>query len=328
MSLFDPKNPRLKPRIAAGEPVGVVWLTLGLPTLAEIASRHGPDAVVVDMQHGLFDRLSLEATIAAATVPVLVRTRDDHPASIGEALDAGAEGVIVPLVETAEAARQAARACRYPPAGHRSGGGIRPLADFAAHIAHSSDGLVAAVMIETAAGVEAAAEIADSGVDMVFIGTGDLALSLGTAPGSEAHEAACQTVLAACRKAGIPCGVFAMAPEAAVARIAQGFALTVASIDIEAFESTTKAALATFRAGATAPAAAKPVAAKPAAKKAAKPKAAAARPSVAKARASKTSATASPEAKPAARKSAAAGPKADKPAAPKTTGARSRRKPS
>lgn len=285
MSFFDPAKPRLKPRIAAGEPVGVVWLTLGSPTLAEVTSRHGPDALVIDMQHGLYDRVSMENTIGASAVPVLVRTRDDHDASIGEALDAGAEGVIVPLVESAAAASRVASACRYPPGGHRSGGGIRPLADFAAHVAHANAGVLAAVMIETAAGVEAADAIAASGVDMVFIGTGDLALSLGAAPGSEAHEAACQRILQACRNAGIPCGSFAMSAEAAAARIGQGFALSVASIDLAAYEAATAAALATFRDTAKPPA---PASRAPARKTSARP--ASARASVAKPRAPKKSA--------------------------------------
>jgi len=247
MTLFDPASPRLKPRLAKGQPTGAVWLTLGSVALVEIACRHAPDAVVIDMQHGLFDRLSLEAAIGASTAPVLVRTRDDAPPSIGEALDAGAEGVIVPLIESGEAARAVAAACRYPPDGNRSGGGIRPLADFAAHATGANKGIVAGVMIETADGVAAAKEIAASGIDFVFIGTGDLALSLGTAPGSEAHQAACDTVLAACKAAKIPCGIFAMSAEAAAARIGEGYALSVASIDLEAFEGATRSALATFR---------------------------------------------------------------------------------
>ncbi|MEM8856240.1 MAG: aldolase/citrate lyase family protein, partial [Pseudomonadota bacterium] len=104
------------------------------------------------------------------------------------------------------------------------------------------------------AGVEAAEAIARSGVDMVFIGTGDLALSLGVAPGSKAHEEACQKVLEACKAAKIQAGCFAMGPEAAVARIEQGFAFTVATIDIVAFEATTRAAIEHVRANAKPPA--------------------------------------------------------------------------
>ncbi|MEM9224322.1 MAG: aldolase/citrate lyase family protein [Pseudomonadota bacterium] len=250
MSAFVPGAPRLKPRLVNGGPVGAAWFILGSETLVEVACRHDPDAIAIDMQHGLFDRRSLEAAVTASTAPVLVRTRDAQDASIGEALDAGAEGVIVPLIETADAARSVASACRYPPAGHRSGGGIRPLADFSAHARKANDGIVAGVMIETRKGVEAAIEIAKSGVDFVFIGTGDLALSLGAAPGTKTHDAACAKVLAAATEAKIPCGIFTMTPEAAIARTREGFALTVASNDLSAFEDSTRAALSLHRAGA------------------------------------------------------------------------------
>ncbi|WMS41462.1 aldolase/citrate lyase family protein [Acuticoccus sp. MNP-M23] len=244
---MDPKKARLKKALKAGGPLGVAWFTLGAPVLIEVAGRHGMDAVVIDMQHGLFDRLSLEAAITASSAPVLVRTRDDAAASIGEALDAGAEGVLVPLVESAEAAAAVVSACRYPPAGHRSGGGVRPLADFGTYSATANNAVVAGVMIETAKGLEAAAEIAASGVDMVFIGTGDLALSLGVAPGSDAHNAACARILAACKAAKTPCGVFAMSAAAAVARIGEGYALSVTTIDVAAFETRTAEDLALFR---------------------------------------------------------------------------------
>lgn len=253
--MLNPDAPIVKPAITAGKPVAAAWLCLGSPTLVELAARNGAQAIVLDLQHGLFDRVGLEASVAAAgAAPVLVRTRDDHPANIGDALDAGAEGVIVPLVETEEAAKAVAEACRFPPQGNRSGGGIRPLADFQAHATRANDAVLAAVMIETKAGVDAAEAIARSGVDMVFIGTGDLALSLGVAPGSKAHEAACQTVLDACKAAKIAAGCFAMGPEAAVARIAQGFAFTVATIDIVAFEATTRAAIDHVRTKAKPPA--------------------------------------------------------------------------
>ncbi|MEM6761706.1 MAG: aldolase/citrate lyase family protein [Pseudomonadota bacterium] len=253
MSAFDPRSPRLKPALGK-RPLGAVWFTLGSVVLLEVAARHRPDAVVIDMQHGLFDRLSLEAAVASAGAPTLVRTRDDAPASIGEALDAGAEGVIVPLVESATAAQAVASACRYPPDGTRSGGGIRPLADFGAHSAHANGGIVAGVMIETASGVTHAAEIARSGVDLVFVGTGDLALSLGTEPGSAAHAEACTAVLTACREAKVPCGVFAMDGASAAARIRQGFDLAVAAIDLNAFEAAIRSETSTFRAEASPPA--------------------------------------------------------------------------
>ena len=187
--VFDPRKPSLKRRIKDGSGLGVFWFALGNVTLVETAVAAGAEAIVIDMQHGLFDRATLEAAIGCVppNVPCLVRTADDTPAAIGTALDAGAEGVIVPLVESGRQAAAAAAAAHFPPKGIRSGGGIRPLRDFGAYLTAASDAITVGVMIETKKGVANAAAIAAAkNVDFVFIGTGDLALSLGTSPGSAA----------------------------------------------------------------------------------------------------------------------------------------------
>src|SRR5213076_3019406 len=110
-------------------------------------------------------------------VPILVRTAENSAISISQALDTGAEGVIVPLIETDEQAAAAVAAARFPPHGQRSGGGVRPLTrDYAA----ANDRTVVGVMIETERAVHNASAIANTkGIDFVFIGTGDLAISLG-----------------------------------------------------------------------------------------------------------------------------------------------------
>jgi 2-keto-3-deoxy-L-rhamnonate aldolase RhmA len=249
--VFDPRNPTLRRRLASGEPLAAFWFALGSVPLVEAAVAAGAEAVILDMQHGLFDRMGLEHAVGAVppAVPCLVRVEDDSATAIGRALDAGAEGVIVPLVETGEQAREAAAACRYPPKGHRSGGGVRPLRDFKAHVAGADD-VAVGVMIETRTGVENAAAIAGAeGVDFVFIGTGDLALSLGTAPGSEAHARACKAVLDACRKARTPCGIFTFDAAAAAARAGEGYVLTVATNDISATNEAFARAATVFREG-------------------------------------------------------------------------------
>src|SRR5580704_5355550 len=162
-----------------------------------------PDAIVLDLQHGLWDRPGLEAAIGVVPpeIPVLARVAENSPFAIGQALDAGAEGVIVPLVESRKQAARAVKAARYPPHGERSGGGARPLGDYVEYHAAAERGIVVAVMIETAKGLANAAKVAATpGVDLVFIGTGDLALSLGVFPEmGAAHEEACRGILAACR---------------------------------------------------------------------------------------------------------------------------------
>jgi len=248
--MFDPRAPTLKRNLVEGHPLGVFWFSLGSVALIEAAVAAGAEAIVIDMQHGLFDRTTLEAAIGAvpAGVPCLVRVEDDTATAIGRALDAGAEGIIVPLVETGEQARKAAAACHYAPKGHRSGGGVRPLRDFRAYMGAASQAITVGVMIETKAGVDNAEAIAAAGhVDFIFIGTGDLALSVATAPGGDAHSAACAEILEACRRAGKPCGTFTFGAEAAAGKIAEGYAVTVVANDISAMNGAFADAAAAFR---------------------------------------------------------------------------------
>src|SRR5690606_12025884 len=105
------------------------WSVLGSSALVEVAVEAAPDAVVLDAQHGLWSRQAIEHVVGTVgwKKPVLVRTVDGTSRSLGEALDAGAEGVIAPLVETAGQAAAIVAAARFPPEGERSGGGVRPL---------------------------------------------------------------------------------------------------------------------------------------------------------------------------------------------------------
>ena len=220
--------------LRSGDAVACIWLSLGSTALAEIAAEACPGAVVFDGQHGLWEKQTLHHAMAVVT-PVatpIVRVQSNSVAVIGEALDSGAQGVIVPLVETADEAAAAVSAAHYPPLGVRSGGGVRPLGDYAAYIGACSTQILVGVMIETARGLaNAAAIVATPGLDMVFIGPGDLALAL--APGAAtALEPAMQHILALCQTAGVPCGLFTASAEAAAARIAEGFAFVVAEDDI------------------------------------------------------------------------------------------------
>ncbi|CAH1648587.1 MULTISPECIES: aldolase/citrate lyase family protein [unclassified Chelatococcus] len=252
MFVFNERS--LRQHLQEGGQFSVFWFSLGAPALIELAVTAGPDAIVVDAQHGLWDRHSLEHAVAATggKVPLLVRTMDGTKGAISTALDAGAVGVIAPLIETAEEARHVVEAARFPPRGVRSGGGVRPLAsDFAAYYAAANTHTLVGVMIETMAGVANAEAIAAvEGVDLVLIGTGDLAISLGTFPAADPrHEEACNTVLAACRKAGVACGIFTPHAEAAARRAAQGYSLTVVANDIDVVSRGFANAQSTFRRG-------------------------------------------------------------------------------
>jgi 2-keto-3-deoxy-L-rhamnonate aldolase RhmA len=214
------------------QPLAALWMSMGSTTLVELAGAAQADAVIIDMQHGLWDRASLEQAAGAVAegTPALVRVAENSPIAIGQALDTGAEGVIVPLIESAEEAALAVAAARFPPQGRRSGGGVRPLAGgFLDYCATANERTVVGVMIETSRGVDNAGEITRTpGVDFVLIGTGDLALSLGAGD----NEKACRVVLQACRDAKIACAIYTHNAEQAAARANEGYAMVIAANDI------------------------------------------------------------------------------------------------
>lgn len=238
--MFDPHLATLANKIASGDCLGVVWIALGSAAMVEIAARSRPDAIVLDLQHGLWERRELEAAIGVVPpeIPVIIRTAENSTQAIGMAFDAGAEGVLVPLIGTAEQARAAVSYSKFPPHGIRSGGGLRPLADFVSYV-KGADKLVVMVMIETAEGVANAAAIAAvDGVDMVFIGTGDLSLSLGTFPAKHHGDSApWAEIQRACKAASKPCGAFTTSLDTAQQLRAQGYRMVVTTNDLDLLAS-------------------------------------------------------------------------------------------
>jgi len=165
------------------------WLTMSDLYSAEILAQLGFDWVCFDLQHGLMDYSHLThllPAIAQARVTPLVRVAANQPDQIGKALDAGAQGVIVPLVNTVEDARKAVAACRYPPAGVRSCGPIRAaMHEGLAYLQTANEQVACVVMIETEEGLRNVETIAATdGVDGLFVGPMDLCYGLGLAPGS------------------------------------------------------------------------------------------------------------------------------------------------
>ena len=234
------------------QPLAALWMAVGSTTVIELAGAARADAVVIDMQHGLWDRASLEAAVGAvAGAPALVRVAENSGVAIGQALDAGAEGVIVPLIEDGREAARAVAAARFPPQGRRSGGGVRPLArGFLDYCADANERTVIGVMIETARGAENAAAIAQTpGVDFILIGVGDLSLSVGFEDGGARREEACCRILHACLKAGRPCAIYTANADEAVARVREGYAMVVAATDITVVSQGFGEAMRRFRAG-------------------------------------------------------------------------------
>ncbi|MGO4690338.1 HpcH/HpaI aldolase family protein [Glaciibacter sp. 2TAF33] len=206
----------LKQRWTAGAPCYGAWSTIDNPVPVELMGRSGFDFVTIDLQHGFASQHSLPHLLNALhSTPALacVRVAWNAPEQIMRALDLGADGVIVPMVSTAREAASAASACRYAPAGQRSWGPI--LANASHRPVEPDDGDARAtciVMIETASGLEEVDAIAATpGVDALYIGPNDLALSLGLGRvgyrESPALLEAMQAIVAVGRQNGIAVGV-------------------------------------------------------------------------------------------------------------------------
>lgn len=233
-SQAPPFDHPFKLRLERGAVLPLVWLALGSAALAEIAARSVPAAIVLDLQHGLWERGSLEAAagIAGARTSVIARTADFSATAVGAALDAGVAAVLAPLVESADDARVLASAGRYPPQGRRSGGGVRPLLAGVDSMLAVNQHVAVGAMIETARGAQNAEAIcAVEGIDFVFIGTGDLQLSMPEA-GPEQLKACCARIRDIAHQQGLPCGLFTSDADAARQAFAEGYELAVVANDI------------------------------------------------------------------------------------------------
>jgi 4-hydroxy-2-oxoheptanedioate aldolase len=176
------------------------------------------------------------AELGRSDVSILVRVRSLEAGLIGRALDAGANGVIVPMVSTAEQARAAVSASHYPPLGQRSWGPIFDTYEAGTTPSDRNAAVMCAVMIETPAGLDNALDIAATpGIDMVFVGPFDLALALGVNVDvllSDTTETGpLQRIVQACTTAGIIAGAFGGTPERAARLRRHGFTYLAAATD-------------------------------------------------------------------------------------------------
>lgn len=168
----------------AGEQTVGCWLSLANSYSAESIAHLGFDWVCIDLQHGMIDYTDLAQmlpAISTSQATPLVRVPWNEPYEIMKVLDAGAYGVIVPMVNNREEAEQAVAACRYPPLGNRSFGPIRgALYGGKGYAQEANDQLACIAMIETKEGIEKVEEIVQTpGLDGVYIGPADLALAMG-----------------------------------------------------------------------------------------------------------------------------------------------------
>lgn len=235
----------------AGEHSIGAWINLPDMHVAETLARMDYDWLCFDLQHGLLSYshlLNLIPAISATDTTPLVRVAD--VSGIGRALDAGAHGVIIPMVDTAEQAAAAVAACRYPPQGVRSCGPMRGLlTDGMAYLATANAEIACIAMIETSSGLDNVEAIAATeGLAALFVGPVDLCFGIGIAPGdfgNPAFTAAVERIIAAAKANNIATGLFGYNPEVAAMAKDQGFDFVSAGTDIAFLRQGATAALAT-----------------------------------------------------------------------------------
>lgn len=246
----------LKHRWQRGEVTLGAWCNIGNSLSTEILAKGGFDWVLVDMQHGCMGydtAVEMIRAIDLAGITPLVRVPWNEPATVGRMLDAGAMGIVAPMIQNAEEARALVEACRYPPVGRRSLGPIRAMArDGVGYIATANDHIAVIPMIETTEALGVVEEIAAvPGVDALFVGPFDLSLSLGLRPGDNdgvpEFDNAMERVNQAARSNDIATAVLSTSALAS-RRAEQGFRMISVISDSQAVAAMAQSSLASARA--------------------------------------------------------------------------------
>jgi 4-hydroxy-2-oxoheptanedioate aldolase len=230
------KNP-VKAALKAGQPQIGTWISLGNLTATRLMARTGFPFLTLDLEHSPIDwenAAALMGAIADADCVPLARVPEGRHHYIKRALDSGAFGVIVPMVESVSHAKECIAAAKYPPQGTRSLGGSLSALNFAAtagdYYKYANNEVLVVLQIESPRGVACTEEIcALPGLDAIFVGTNDLRAQMRSAdgrdPSTEEYEAALQRILAAGKKAGCAVGLFVMTVEETQKRVKEGWQL-------------------------------------------------------------------------------------------------------
>lgn len=241
---------RVKQLWREGKPAVGGWLSIPHCFAAEVMAHTGLDWLCIDMQHGCIDYsdvVPMLTAISTTDVTPLVRVPWNEPSMIMKVLDAGAWGVIVPMVSNRAEAERAVAACRYPPGGMRSNGPNRVLLYAGTDYQKTANDEVACVvMIETPEGIAKMDEIISTpGVDAAYIGPTDLALALGLPPVMDndepKHVETVNAILAACKKHGVVAGIHTNSSNFTQRYIDQGFGMVMLVTERGAMASYTKA---------------------------------------------------------------------------------------
>ena len=243
----------LKKLIQEGKPVINGWLQIPHSYPAEVMAKQGYDSLTIDMQHGVVDypnALQMLQAISTTDVDPMARVNWNEPGQIMKILDAGAYGIICPMVSNKKEAESFVQACLYPPKGYRSYGPIRGLlyggADYGKH---ANDEILKFAMIETKEALSNLDEIMSTkGLDGIYIGPADLSLAIGEDPSFDIPESSpvfkvILTILEHAKKNKIIPAIHNMSPEYAEKMINLGFKLVTIGADQRYMAAGAKAAI-------------------------------------------------------------------------------------
>jgi len=235
------RSNRIRERWDKGEAAVCAWLSIGNAYSAEIAGWSGVDSVLVDLQHGMTDvqaMIGMLQAISSTPSTPLVRVPSCDPPLLMKSLDAGAYGVICPMINSPQEARALVQYALYPPKGTRSNGPIRASTYGVAgsYQKTANDEILVIPMIETRQAVENIDAILDvPGISAIYVGPADLAFSLGKTPQLDSEDpeqlGMYEKILAACNKRGIYPGIHCGTPSYAARMIKMGFRLTTIAND-------------------------------------------------------------------------------------------------
>lgn len=234
------------------------WSVLDCPVATEWLGHVGYDYIALDLQHGLIGYSGMVAgltAIDASPGPVgMIRVEANDPTPIGRALDAGAAGVIVPLINTAQEAARAVSAASYPPVGIRSYGPMRAQLRIGPTPEVANSDTVVLAMIETPQGLENVEAIcATAGLDGVYVGPSDLRLAVGGAHSQDpavddVFESALLRIRTAAAQCGIAAGIHTPDGGTAARRLAEGFTFASIASDLTHLRQTATTHLEAARA--------------------------------------------------------------------------------
>jgi 2-keto-3-deoxy-L-rhamnonate aldolase RhmA len=250
------RTDRIRQKLATGEACSGTWMALASPMAAEIIADAGFDFVVVDAEHNPFDPETLLHMLLAFrgsdTVP-MIRVPWNDPIMIKQVLDMGFEGLVVPQTNTADDARQAVRACRYPPIGCRGFGPMRPggyFRDGGEYVRSANDSIILAIQIENVSGAHEISDIVSvPGIDWILVGLYDMSASVGEWCNIEHPELwkACQKIMDAAHEGGIPAGIPLGGPDKIQKTLDLGSKLVFIGQDCAYLQSSVDHAVKTFR---------------------------------------------------------------------------------